>query len=240
MPEFLSFTLAAPLAAMGDLAVGERRGTWDRPARSAILGLIAACLGIDRDDEDAHHALERGYRLALRMERLGPIMADYHTAQMPSAKRGRRFATRAEELSVADLNTVLTRRDYRTDTLAFIAMWPDPQPQWSLTEIATALRAPQYVTYVGRKSCPLMLPLAPRLTDAADPVAALEVHAQQEKARGLLRSFYFSGSPTITLDAADAAHFGLHVRRVELRRDRIASRRRWQFALREEAVLEQP
>ena len=45
MPDFLTFALAAPLAAMGEIAVGERRGSWDRPGRSAVLGLIAAVLG---------------------------------------------------------------------------------------------------------------------------------------------------------------------------------------------------
>jgi hypothetical protein len=35
MTEFLTFVLAAPLAAMGELAVGERRGSWDRPGAAA-------------------------------------------------------------------------------------------------------------------------------------------------------------------------------------------------------------
>src|SRR5437764_7750010 len=83
MPDFLTFALAAPLAAMGEIAVGERRGSWDRPARSAILGLIAACLGLAREDEAAHAALETGYGLTLRRQRLGPLLADYHTAQVP-------------------------------------------------------------------------------------------------------------------------------------------------------------
>ncbi len=42
MPAGLAFTLYAPLAGLGDLAVGERRGGFDRPGRSAILGLVAA------------------------------------------------------------------------------------------------------------------------------------------------------------------------------------------------------
>src|SRR3954452_22752570 len=86
MTDILTFALAAPLAAMGEIAVGERRGSWTRPGRSAVLGLIAACLGIDRDDEEAHAALESGYGLALRLQSLGPLLADYHTAQVPPAR----------------------------------------------------------------------------------------------------------------------------------------------------------
>jgi hypothetical protein len=40
MRAFLAFTLYAPLASFGALAVGERRETWDRPANPA--GRIAA------------------------------------------------------------------------------------------------------------------------------------------------------------------------------------------------------
>ena len=104
--DFLTCVLAAPIGAMGALAVGERRGTWDRPGRSAVLGLVAACLGIEREDEDAHQALETGYGLALRVERLGPVLADYHTAQVPPARRGRVFRTRREELAAPDLGTI--------------------------------------------------------------------------------------------------------------------------------------
>src|SRR5215213_3306304 len=77
MPEFLTFTLTAPLAAMGEIAVGERRSSWDRPGRSAVLGLVAACLGIGREDEAAHEALETGYGLALRVQKSGSLLPDY-------------------------------------------------------------------------------------------------------------------------------------------------------------------
>jgi len=150
MTEFLTFVLAAPLAAMGEIAVGERRGSWDRPGRSAVLGLIAAALGLDRQDEQAHSALETGFGLALRVQHVGTLLPDYHTAQVPPARRGRRFATRAAELSAPDLETILSRRDYRTDVLALAALWSRPGACWPLLEIETALRAPFYTPYFGR------------------------------------------------------------------------------------------
>jgi CRISPR system Cascade subunit CasD len=239
MPEFLTFALAAPLAAMGEIAVGERRGTWDRPARSGVLGLIAACLGLARDDEAAHAALEAGYGLALRRQRLGPLLADYHTAQVPPRQRGRRFATRAEELAVSTLETVLSRRDYHTDTLVLAALWAKPGARWRLEEIASALHAPYYTPYFGRKSCPLMLPLSPRPEMATDPVAALAGRAETgpEPERQVYRAV---ASAVVSTSAADAREFGLAAQHFEIRRDAIASRRRWQFALREDAVLSAP
>jgi len=236
MPEFLTFALAAPLAAMGEIAVGERRGRWDRPGRSAVLGLIAACLGLAREDEAAHDALEAGYGLALRIQHVGPLLPDYHTAQVPPTRRGRRFATRAEELSAKDLETILSRRDYRTDMVVLAALWGRPGARWSLSEMETALRAPQYVPYFGRKSCPLMLPLAPQRIEAADPVVSLTDRANggPEPERRLVR---LRSAAVVTMTAADAGDFGLPIQRVEIRRDALVSRQRWQFALREEAVL---
>ena len=48
---FLLFTLYAPMGSFGEIAVGERRMSWARPGRSAILGLVAAAQGVDRADE---------------------------------------------------------------------------------------------------------------------------------------------------------------------------------------------
>ena len=236
MPEFLTFALAAPLAAMGEIAVGERRGSWDSPGRSAVLGLIAACLGLERDDETTHAALETGYGLALQRQWLGPLLADYHTAQVPPKQRGRRFSTRAEEVNAGDLETILSRRDYRSDTLVLAALWARPGARWPLDELEAALNSPHYTPYFGRKSCPLMLPLAPRREAASDPSAALASRAASGPypEQGIFRT---SSPVVVTMTAADARDFRLPVQRVEMRRDRVASRRRWQFALREVAIL---
>lgn len=245
MTDYLTFTLAAPLAAMGDVAVGERRGTADRPARSAVLGLVAGCLGLDRSDEDAHLALERDYGFALRVEWVGPLLADYHTAQVPSTRRGRRYATRAAELAVSpqELNTILSRRDYRSDLLAFAALWQrKAEARWPLATLAAALERPVFTPYLGRKSCPLMLPLAPSVRrDLEDFRAALADHGKELRAQaafGRLVRPWGRHVPVVVVDADAAA--GLSVARIERRRDRIASRRRWQFELREEAVLQAP
>ena len=55
---YLLLTLYAPLGACGEIAVGERRMSWARPGRSAILGLVAAACGVERADEAAHRRLD--------------------------------------------------------------------------------------------------------------------------------------------------------------------------------------
>jgi CRISPR system Cascade subunit CasD len=162
------------------------------------------------------------------------MLADYHTAQVPPKQRGRRFATRAEELSVSPLETILSRRDYRSDVLVLAALWSRAGARWSLDEIESALDAPQFTPYFGRKCCPLMLPLEPRRQEAVDPAAALASRAVD----GPMPERQISLGPTvITMTAADAREFGLQFQRVEIRRDAVASRRRWQFGLREDAIL---
>jgi CRISPR system Cascade subunit CasD len=249
MPHYLTFGLVAPLASFGAIAVGEQRSGWDRPGRSAVLGLIGACLGIERDDDAGQRALASGYSVALLCHSPGRLLADYHTTQVPSAKRGRRFATRAEEVAEPELNTILSRRDYRTGAWHLGAVWPrhDTAP-WTLVELAEAMRQPRFTPYLGRKSCPLGLPLGPQIIDASDAPAALrERHQSGPEAlvrgpdgrslRGVLADPLTD--TVIVLDADDpavAAAGPLHCR-TEFRRDQPRSRRRWQFDLREEAVL---
>jgi CRISPR system Cascade subunit CasD len=249
MPRFLTFALVAPLASFGAIAVGERRSGWDRPGRSAVLGLIGACLGLERADDAAQEALASDYSIALLCHSPGRLLADYHTTQVPSAKRGRRFATRAEELAEPELNTILSRRDYRSGAWHLGAIWQRHDTvRWTPEDLAEAMRRPRFVPYLGRKSCPLGLPLGPLITDAPDaPAALLERHQNGPEALvkgsgGRTLRWILADPPTdtiIVLDADDpavAAAGRLH-RRTEFRRDQPRSRRRWQFDLREEAVL---
>ncbi len=242
MPEFLSFALYAPIASFGAPAVGERRASFERPTRSQVLGLIGACLGLDRADDDAQAALASGYGLAIRAEAAGQLLPDYHTAQMPPARRGRRFATRAGELAAEDLATVLSRRDYRTDAWHLAAIWASAGARWPLAALAEAMRRPGFTLSLGRKSCPLGLPLAPSLVEAGDPVAALAMRAADGPERALRASLLRAEPRHGAIVAMDENPWsdGHAIRRTEMRRDAPLSRRRWQFALRREIVVAVP
>ena len=150
------------------------------------------------------------------------------------------------ELAAPELNTILSRRDYRSGAWHLGALWPrEPSPRWSLAELAAAMEHPVFTPCLGRKSCPLGLPLAPRIAEASDPAEALLHRRDTGPEAGLtdgrrkLRDSLADapGEPVIVLDAADVAPGDVRLRRIELRRDQPRSRRRWQFDLREEAVL---
>ena len=228
------------MAAFGGVAVGERRPGWDRPGRSGLLGLIGAALGLDRADEAAQHALANGYGIAVRTDARGRLLTDYHTVQVPPVRRGHRHATRAEELADRPLETILTRREYRTDAFHLVALWARDSAPTPLPTIAAALRHPAHTLSVGRKSCPLGLPLAPLLVEAADPVAALQVRAEAASPpERSVRNWLGARAGTVALDL-DGLPSQATARRIEQRRDQPVHRGRWQFALRDEAVLTAP
>lgn len=241
MPAFLTFALVAPMASFGSIAVGERRGGWDRPARSAVLGLVGACLGVERDDDAGQAALTEQYGLALLCCSPGILLADYHTAQVPPAQRNRRFPTRRAELAAPGQSTILSRRDYRTGAWHLAALSVRATaPRWTLEEIAASMQEPAFTPYLGRKSCPLGLPLHPVTIEADDAYAAL-LERNERGGEAKLRDRLLPHAPPgriVALDWEDALEGDPRLLRVEIRRDQPRSRRRWQFDLRQEAVLD--
>ena len=233
---FLLFTVYAPLGACGEVAVGERRMSWVRPGRSAILGLIAAAQGRERTDEHAHQQLDGGLYYAVRTDSPGRPIIDYHTAQTPKARKGKIFGTRREELQSSALNTVLSTREWRADCCFTVALWPRPDVSVDLDSIAGVLRRPCFVLYLGRKAAPLGLPLDPEIIEADTFMDAFAARRRNVEEVAVLQRIRADGAAYVEVacdtDAPGApANF-----RIERRRDAIVSRARWQFADRLERV----
>lgn len=229
MADFLLFRLYGPLASWGEIAVGERRASFDRPSKSAVLGLLAAALGLDRADDGAHAALHDGYGFAVRLDAPGRPLRDYHTVQVPPARRGRRFDTRREELAADRLYTMLSTRDYLTDALFTCALWARENAPHELAALAQALERPRYVLYLGRKSCPPGLPLAPRVAAAPGLTEAFGDYDRQVAQPPEFTRLVESDSARLYFepDAPDAPDDAVHD---VVRRDALVSSRRRQFA----------
>lgn len=233
MTEFLLLTLYAPTASWGDIAVGQLRGSWHRPSRSAVMGLVAAALGTDRADQVGHDALEVGYGLAVRLDRPGTAMVDYHTAQTAPQSVVKKVPgqPRAALLAAGEPETMLSWRTYRQDALATVALWARPGARWPLEQLGDALRHPGFVLYAGRKASPLGLPLNPEIVRADTLLGAL----LQRTAR--IAALEWPASARAEEYVGDVAHdpcegfeSGLRPLRRETRRDGGAHRGRWQFA----------
>ena len=227
--EYLLFRLYAPLAAWGDIAVGEVRPSYERPSRSAVLGLVAAALGIRRDHEDELRALDDAYGYAVAVQAQGVPLRDYHTVQRPPQRKGAAYGSRRAELSALPrdaLATTLSYRDYWQDAVYISCLWArQDNPPHSLEELAAALKMPRFALYLGRKSCPPALPLAPHVVSADDVARALR-SAVFPEAAWLPK---IEGGATVYSEQYPGGDC-LRLRR----RDRMLSRRRWQFAEREE------
>ena len=225
---FLVFQLQAALAAWGDVAVGEFRGSRDQPGASALIGLLGAALGVRREDEAAHAALRDGYRFAVGVVAAGQLLRDYHTAQVPgrTSLKGRPHHTRRDELNLPrhELNTILSTRDYRQNAAWAVAVQALPGAPHRLDALAAALREPRFVLYLGRKCCPPAAPLAPRLSDAESAHAALSAYLAAAEPPATLRSLAWGDG----MPAGVPAHMSAP------RKDRLIRRQGWQFGDRTE------
>ncbi|NQW10757.1 MAG: type I-E CRISPR-associated protein Cas5/CasD [Alphaproteobacteria bacterium] len=237
MTTFLVFQLFGPLTAWGDIAVGERRAVVERPSRSAVLGLLAGALGIERSDDDAHAELEGGLGLSVLATRSGTPMRDFHTAQVAKARRKQSFDTRRAELSEGDLSTIVSWRDYQTDAAAWVAAVVRDGSALTAERLAAAMERPHYAPFLGRRSCPPALPFAPTVLEAEHAVGAFAAY-HQATAKSAIAAVH--GPTDAMLYWDEDVPSGLDAERWLVRRDTVVSRRRRQFAERREGVARVP
>lgn len=132
------------------------RDTAPRPTKSGVLGLLAAAEGRRRTDpiEDLLKL-----RLAVRTEKPGRLLRDYHTMSRTSGNH--RLPT-ADGGKLPAGTTKVTERFYLEDAL-FLAFVEGPDA--SMAGLADALRKPHYPLSLGRRSCP---PAGRVLVDCVD------------------------------------------------------------------------
>lgn len=162
------------MASWGQPAVGGERPTGMQPTRSAVLGLLAAALGIKRDNENSLQKLQYSIHVAIKQYMPGSLLRDFNTTQVPSHNKKRIHRTRKSELSEAKLNTILSSRDYRCDGLWIICISLTESAKYTLEQLREALLMPVFCLYLGRKSCPLAAPLMPRVVEAKHCRKALD------------------------------------------------------------------
>jgi CRISPR system Cascade subunit CasD len=236
MSDFLVFTLYGPLVSWGEIAVGEVRHTAMYPTRSALLGMIGAALGIERTDVAGQAALRDGYRFGVLAKAFGDLLRDYHTIQYGKAKRNQVFRTRRDELERGKPHgTHLSTRTYRTDALACVAVQASSNAPHALEELAHALDRPRFVLYLGRKSAPPALPLAPKVVESATMREALEQGVTlPSQLKEVLRTHARKGGGGEVFFWEEGIISGIPVVRTHWRNDEPLSRERWQFGRRKE------
>lgn len=237
--DYLVFQLQAPLSAWGETAVGEFRPTANYPSESALLGLLAAALGIRREEEEIHAALRAGYGFAIGVLSSGRLLRDYHTAQVPGrvALKNQPHNSRRDELGLPkeELNTILSTRDYRQDAASLVAVQVREAAPYSLSDVALALAKPRFTLYLGRKACPPAMPLNPQIIEADDVLTAMRAYQRALAERG--------GGTALAIERmvwGDGIESGAAHDLEVVRKDRVLSREHWQFGDRIEYVALEP
>lgn len=176
MPRFLILRLDGPMQAWGTHTYEDFRPSNLFPTRSGLLGLLGACLGVDRHDHAGLERLAASVEFAVRVDRgalrpeakgLVPRAAvklpDFHTV----------LAARKVD-GTANKNPVVSRREYLFDAAFTVAVGERPRAAVSLDAIAEALRRPIFTPVLGRRSCPITRPLLEfDPVEGADAKAAL-------------------------------------------------------------------
>jgi CRISPR system Cascade subunit CasD len=130
----LLLRLAAPLQSWGLDDKFERRGTAREPTKSGVIGLLAAALGLERDDDETLEQLNV-LRFGVRIDQPGQLLGDFHTARVEGKP-----------------NPYVTRRYYLSDAVFLVGVEGDDEAL--LRSLEQALHHPVYPLFLGRRSCP--------------------------------------------------------------------------------------
>ena len=136
------------------------------PTRSGLEGLLAACLGIDRDNLEQQQALSESFTYAVRADhRKHPPrkIIDFHTVMAARKVDGK-----------SNPHPIISRREYLCDSRFTVALDFKPNAQYDLATVAQAVQKPVYTPVLGRRSCPLTAPLYAGQQTADDLHAALK------------------------------------------------------------------
>ena len=130
--------LSGPLQSYGTSSYFQTRYTDYYPSKSAVLGLLAACLGYRRDEEEKLRELST-LKFAVRIDQQGGLLKDYHIA-----------ITDKEIVEIPQ--TYVTNRYYLEDALFVVALSGMNELIDTLIE---AIKSPYFQPFMGRRSLPV-------------------------------------------------------------------------------------
>ena len=131
-----------PLQSYGTSSHFEIRHTDPYPSKSAILGMIAAAMGIRREETGQLADLD-ALRIAVRVDQIGHMYGDYHIAAKRKGKEN--FERDAKK-------NYVTRRYYLEDAIFLVAVEGE---DGLVDQSYEALKNPYFQLFYGRRSCPV-------------------------------------------------------------------------------------
>ena len=171
MKEFLILKLQGAMQAWGGHTYETFRPSYIFPTRSGIIGLLGACLGIEREEIQKRERLNQSFELTVKVEKRKIEKENYKEK-------------RSEELSInkiTDYHTVLdgrkvdgksrdqailSYREYLNDAEFTLILDFKEDADYNLNEIKKAIYKPIFTPFLGRRSCPLHRPLFEKIIRA--------------------------------------------------------------------------
>ncbi len=196
--------LEGPLQSWGTQGRFGIRDTDREPSKSGVLGLIGAALGMPRED-DTRLAQLAGMSMAVRVDREGKLLDDYHTVGAGTF-RGEPHSLYSKK------DPAITIRGYLADASFLVGLGSDDVAL--VSEVAQALQAPTWAPFLGRRSCSPSAPLFAGVVEG-DPASALR-HAEwsgRPETRVRLLVEADSGAPRMDVPLSFASHARKHRRR---------------------------
>lgn len=133
----LLLRLSAPLQSWGSNSLYDRRETDSMPTKSGVIGILAAALGIKREDKDSKRALADLAKLqfGIRVDLAGTKIEDFQITQMGEK-----------------INSNLSYRAYLSDAIFLVGL--SCNDAGYLGKLEYALRNPHFPLFLGRRACP--------------------------------------------------------------------------------------
>lgn len=170
MTTTLLLRLAAPRQSWGEVGTERHRTTSKIPTYSGLIGLLNACLGMRRGE---NNPLLRDIGMTVRVDRAGVLETDFQTVSPPPAdlaavrRRSSRLRTYSRTQGRADFTvplgdgkpwevgepkrpvTHVSERQYLADAEFFAAFTGTDE---TIAELADAVRRPVFSPYLGRQA----------------------------------------------------------------------------------------
>lgn len=142
MPTLL-LRLMGPMQSWGTTSRFDQRDTGKEPSKSGVIGLIAAAMGIDRENWIDLEPLTR-LSMGIRHDRPGVPKRDYQTAGCATAD------TIIKADGKPSKDGVPSQRDYLADAAFLVGL--ECEDRFLLERIHAALQNPVWTLALGRKS----------------------------------------------------------------------------------------
>lgn len=170
----LILKLDGVMQAWGGHTYEDYRPTELFPTRSGLVGLLAACVGIERNEYERLQSLAKSLTFTVRAESRNASacstrILDFHTVQ-----NARKVDGSEREAPI------VSKRQYLCDSVFTVAVGQTSNAEFGLEAIAAAVKRPVFTPFLGRRSCPLSRPLFETWIDAENGIEAIRAYGGTE------------------------------------------------------------